>query len=74
MCNLSQGVYEKGVKEGFGQGLSQGISSSVAILWRCRYQDGEIVEQIMQEYQLTQNEAEQKGHANTQEILEKEAG
>ena len=58
MCNLSQGVYEKGVKEGFGQGLSQGISS-VAILRRCRYQDGEIVEQIMQEYQLTQNEAEQ---------------
>lgn len=59
LCNLSQGVYEKGVKEGFGQGLSQGISSSVAILRRCRYQDGEIVEQIMQEYQLTQNEAEQ---------------
>lgn len=59
MCKLSQGVYEKGVKEGFGQGISQGISSSVAILRRCRYQDGEIVEQIMQEYQLTQNEAEQ---------------
>ena len=63
LCNLSQGVYEKGVKagieQGLNQGISQGISATVAILQRYQYQDAEIMEQIIQEYHLTPEEARQ---------------
>ena len=67
LCNLSQGVYDKGVKAGISQGInqgmslgiSQGIRATVAILQRYQYQDAEIMEQIMQEYHLTPEEARQ---------------
>ena len=48
-----------GSARGISQGISQGIKGTVAILRRSGYMDAYIVEQIMEEYQLTLKEAEQ---------------
>ena len=29
MCNLSEGIYRKGIKEGISQGISQGITKGI---------------------------------------------
>ena len=67
MCNLSLGVLEKGFEkgfgegkeEGFGEGLDKGIIGCVKLLRKNGMSDPEIVSEIMEEYQLTQEKAEE---------------
>lgn len=55
MCNLSLGVLEKG----FEKGLDKGIIGCVKLLRKNGVSDPEIVSEIMEEYQLTQEKAEE---------------
>ena len=55
LCDLSQGIFEKGVSQGFNQGI---IVGTVETLREDGKDDKVIVERIMRKYHLTRAEAE----------------
>lgn len=57
MCNLSDGVEQKGIEKGIQQGIQQGIQSSVNVLRKIEKTDDEILTLIMEEYDLEKEEA-----------------
>ena len=62
MYDLSQGIYEKGVKQGIEQGiergLNRGIIGAIEMLREDGKEDKVIIERIMRKYHLTRAEAE----------------
>ena len=62
MCDLSQGIYEKGVKQdieqGIERGLNRGIIGAIEMLREDGKEDKVIIERIMRKYHLTRAEAE----------------
>lgn len=58
MCDLSQGIYEKGVKQGIERGLNRGIIGAIEMLREDGKEDKVIIERIMRKYHLTRVEAE----------------
>lgn len=71
MCNLSEGIYSKGLKDGMDkgiqqglkqgleQGLEQGIKVTVEILQESGFEQQIILEKIMKKYHLTLETAKQ---------------
>ena len=53
MCNLSQGIYNEGMSEG----LDKGIEGAVQLLRKAGLKDQEIMENIMEQYQLSLEDA-----------------
>ena len=53
LCNLSDGIYKKGRSEGRDEGLRQGIEGAVQMLRSQGNPDEQIIEMIMQQYDLT---------------------
>lgn len=63
LCNLSEGIYNKGLKDGIDkgiqQGLEQGIKVTVEILQESGFEQQIILEKIMKKYHLTLETAKQ---------------
>ena len=69
MCNLSQGVLELGLKEGLEKGLERGraegraeerkenILKTIRISRKFHASEEEILQQLMEEFSLTEQEA-----------------
>ena len=66
MCNLGYGIYENGMKEGRAEGfeegreegIGKGIIGSVEILRKVGFDETAIIKHIMEQYELTKEEAE----------------
>ena len=58
MCNLGYGIYENGMKEGRAEGLEEGIIGSVEILRKVGFDETAIIKHVMEQYELTKEEAE----------------
>lgn len=66
MCNLGYGIYENGMKEGRAEGfeegreegIGKGIIGSVEILRKVGFDETSIIKHIMEQYELTKEEAE----------------
>ena len=58
LCDLSQGIFEKGVKQGIEQGFNRGVIGAIEMLREDGKDDKAIVERIMRKYHLTRAEAE----------------
>ena len=54
MCNLSEGIYEKGIKKG----LNEGIIGAIDMLREAGVDDKTIIEKIMRRFKLSKEEAE----------------
>ena len=57
MCNLSDGVEQRGIQKGIQQGIQQGIHYAVNILRKIGKADEDILTLIMDEYHLKEEEA-----------------
>ena len=58
LCNLSEGVYKRGLSNGLEQGLERGIQGAVELLRESGIDDSTIVKNIMKKYQLSLEEAQ----------------
>ena len=66
MCNLSEGIYNRGLQEGISQGISQGINrgltigieGAVELLRDAGLDDTSIVRNIMSKYGISRDEAQ----------------
>ena len=58
LCNLSEGIYNKGYRIGVEQGIELGIEGAVDILREAGFEDCQIIERIRKRYDLTMEEAE----------------
>ena len=59
MCNLSQGIFNDGVEKGMEKGMEKGIQGAVELLHRAGLSDQKIIEEIMLQYHLSKEEAEE---------------
>ena len=59
MCNLSQGIFKDGVEKGMEKGMEKGIQGAVELLHRAGLSDQKIIEEIMPQYHLSKEEAEE---------------
>ena len=55
MCNLSQGIFYDGVQ----QGMERGIQGAVELLRRAGLTDQKIIDEIMLQYHLSKEKAEE---------------
>lgn len=55
MCNLSQGIFNDGVQ----QGMKRGIQGVVELLRRAGLTDRKIIDEIMLQYHLSKEKAEE---------------
>lgn len=58
MCDLGQGIFEKGIEQGIEQGFNRGVIGAIEMLREDGKDDKVIVERIMRKYHLTRAEAE----------------
>lgn len=58
MCNLSLAIYNEGFDEGICKGLSHGITGAIVLLRKNGFDNPAIMEMIMDQYQLTLEEAQ----------------
>ena len=57
MCNLSQGIENRGIQKGIEKGIEKGIRGAIDICRKLNLPEEEILRQIMQQYELSEDTA-----------------
>ena len=57
MCNLSQGIENRGIQKGMEKGIEKGIRGAIDICRKLNLPEKEILRQIMQQYELSEDTA-----------------
>ncbi|MBR3834082.1 MAG: hypothetical protein IKJ73_07170 [Lachnospiraceae bacterium] len=60
MCKAIQDMYDSAKEEGIEQGINQGIAKLITVLRGLGISDGQIIDELMEKYEMSREEASKR--------------